>query len=266
MGETIEEKIEKVKDLRPIDDIFFEVLANDKGVCEEILRVILDDDALVVCDVIVQDSERNIYGRSVRLDALCILGTGERTNIEVQRSDNDNHLKRARFNAASITVKDSNPGDRFENVVDVCIVYISQFDLFKRNKTLYHVDKILRETGEMVDDGLSEVFVNTKVNDGSTVAELMECFLQKEVNNSKFPKLSNRMKTLKSTESGVSAVCEVMQKYQKITAIQTTVENSFEFGASKEKTIESLMRKYGLSEQEALESYEKYSPAPVASV
>jgi hypothetical protein len=170
-------------------------------VCEEILRVILDDDALVVCDVIVQDSERNIYGRSVRLDALCILGTGERTNIEVQRSDNDNHLKRARFNAASITVKDSNPGDRFENVVDVCIVYISQFDLFKRNKTLYHVDKVLRETGEMVDDGLSEVFVNTKVNDGSTVAELMECFLQKEVNNPKFPKLSNRMKILKSTES-----------------------------------------------------------------
>jgi predicted transposase/invertase (TIGR01784 family) len=216
--------------------------------------------------VIVQDSERNIYGRSVRLDALGILGTGERINIEIQRSDDDNHLKRARFNAASITVKDSNPGDRFENVVDVCIVYISQFDLFKRNKTLYHVDKILRETGEKVDDGLREVFVNTKINDGSTVAELMECFLQKEVDNSKFPKLSNRMKTLKSTESGVRAVCEIMQKYQKITAIQTTVENYFELGASKEKAIESLMRKYGLSEQEALESYEKYSPAPVASV
>jgi hypothetical protein len=118
----------------------------------------------------------------------------------------------------------------------------------------------------MVDDGLSEVFVNTKVNDGSTVAELMECFLQKEVNNSKFPKLSNRMKILKSTESGVNTMCEVMQKYQKITAIQTTVETSFEFGASKEKTIEILMKNQGLSEQEALESYEKYSPAPVASV
>jgi hypothetical protein len=38
------EKIEKIKEFRLIDDVFF------------------------------QSSERNIYGRSVRLDALCTLG------------------------------------------------------------------------------------------------------------------------------------------------------------------------------------------------
>ena len=96
---TLEEKREKVKDLRPIDDVFFELLASQKAVCQEMLRTILEDDRLVVEDVIPQNSERNIYGRSVRLDALCILGDGSRVNIEVQRSDNDDHLKRARFNA-----------------------------------------------------------------------------------------------------------------------------------------------------------------------
>lgn len=70
---TTEEKIEQVKDLRPIDDVFFEVLAEDKDVCQEILRIIMDDDQLIVSDVIVQSSERNIYGRSVRLDALCYI-------------------------------------------------------------------------------------------------------------------------------------------------------------------------------------------------
>ena len=65
---TTEEKIAKVKDLRPIDDVFFEVLAEDKDVCEEILRTILEDKHLIVEDVIVQGSKRNIYGRSVRLD------------------------------------------------------------------------------------------------------------------------------------------------------------------------------------------------------
>ena len=69
---TLEEKIEQVKNFRPIDDTFFEVLADDIGVCQEMLRIILEDEKLIVKDVIVQSSERNLYGRSVRLDALCI--------------------------------------------------------------------------------------------------------------------------------------------------------------------------------------------------
>lgn len=101
------EKLERVKELRPIDDVFFEVLAQNRSVCQEILRVILEDDKLIVEDVIVQYSNRNIYGRTVRLDALCTLRNGVKCNIEVQRSNNDNHLKRVRFNASSITCLNS---------------------------------------------------------------------------------------------------------------------------------------------------------------
>lgn len=74
---TLKEKEEKVKDLRPIDDVFFEVLANDVNFCQEMLQILLEDKNLVVKDVVVQSSERNLYGRSVRLDALCVLGNGK---------------------------------------------------------------------------------------------------------------------------------------------------------------------------------------------
>lgn len=111
---NLEEKINRIKDLRPIDDVFFEVLARNKGVCEEILQTIIGDPNLQVLETITQSSEKNLYGRSVRLDALCVLGDNSKCNIEVQRSDNDDHLRRARFNASSITTKDSEPGERFE--------------------------------------------------------------------------------------------------------------------------------------------------------
>lgn len=39
MNSTAQEKMEKVRDLRPIDDVFFEVLARNQKVCQEILRV-----------------------------------------------------------------------------------------------------------------------------------------------------------------------------------------------------------------------------------
>ncbi|MBQ7918742.1 MAG: PD-(D/E)XK nuclease family transposase [Lachnospiraceae bacterium] len=213
---TNEEKREKVRDFRPIDDVFFEVLAQNPKVCEEMLRTLLEDESLEVISVITQSDERNIYGRSVRLDALCILGNGSKVNVEVQRSDNDNHLKRARFNASSITVRDSNPGTRFEEVIELYIVYISEFDFLKGDKTIYHVEKVLRETGEVIDDGLHEIFVNTVIDDGTDIAELMACFMKKEVKSPKFPVLSAEVQRLKETEGGVRVVCEVMQRYEKL--------------------------------------------------
>ena len=210
---TLEEKKEQVKNFRPIDDTFFEVLADDIGVCQEMLRIILKDEKLIVKDVIVQSSERNLYGRSVRLDALCILGDERECNVELQRSNNDHHLKRVRFNASSITVRDSQTGEKFEKTIDLIVVYISEFDIFKRGRVIYHVDSVIRETQEKVDDGLERVFVNTVVKDGTTISEYMDCFLQKEVDNVKFPKLTNRVHYLKHEEGGVNAVCEIMRKY-----------------------------------------------------
>ena len=210
---TLEEKIEQVKNFRPIDDTFFEVMADDIGVCQEMLGIILEDEKLIVKDVIVQSSERNLYGRSVRLDALCILGNGKKCNVEVQRSNKDHHLKRVRFNASVITVRDSQTDDKFEETIDLIVVYISEFDIFKRGRVIYHVDSEIRETQEKVDDGLERVFVNTAVKDGTTISEYMDCFLQKEIDNAKFPKLTNRVHYLKHEEGGVNAVCEIMRKY-----------------------------------------------------
>lgn len=113
----------------------------------------MEDESLLVESVIVQKSIKNIYGRSVRLDALCILGDGVRCNIEVQRANPDNHLKRARYNAASITAKETEPGEYFENVPNVIIVYITESDFLGAGRTIYHIDKVIRESGRVIDDG-----------------------------------------------------------------------------------------------------------------
>ena len=248
---TLEEKIEQVKNFRPIDDTFFEVLADDIGVCQEMLRIILEDEKLIVKDVIVQSSKRNLYGRSVRLDALCILGNGKKCNVEVQRSNKDHHLKRVRFNASVITVRDSQTDDKFEETIDLIVVYISEFDIFKRGRVIYHVDSEIRETQEKVDDGLERVFVNTAVKDGTTISEYMDCFLQKEIDNAKFPKLTNRVHYLKHEEGGVQKMCEVMEQYSKKAVKKATkqanitaIKNMLEFKIPKE----SILKKYTESE------------------
>lgn len=245
---TLEQKKQRVQDFRPIDDVFFEVL-DDAPFCQELLRTILKDDKLIVNDVIVQSSKRNLYGRSVRLDALCTLGNGEKCNIEVQRSDSDDHLKRVRFNAASITVKESQVNEKFQDVREVYVVYISEFDIFGKGKTIYHVENVIQETGDMVDDGLHRIFVNTVCNDGSDIADLMSCFTKKQVNNPKFPIFTRRMNKLKNEEGGLDIMCEVMQRYEKIAAENATkkaIQNMIELGLSEDK----ILTKYTKEEYE----------------
>lgn len=238
---TIQEKLERVQDFRPIDDVFFEALAQNKEVCQEILRVIMEDKELIVESVITQCSENNLYGRSVRLDALCTLRNGTKCNIEVQRADNDDHLKRVRFNASSITVKESNPGEHFRDILELYMVYISEFDFLKGGKTIYHVDKVLRETGKVIDDGLHEIYVNTVIDDGSDISDLMACFMKKEVKNSKFPALSAEVSRLKETEGGAQSVCAVMERYERMAVKKDRIERIIimvEKGYSKEDILE----------------------------
>jgi hypothetical protein len=94
----------------------------------------------------------------------------------------------------------------------VTVVFISKFDIFGGNLPLYHVDRVVRETGKIVDNGFEEVYVNTKVKDDSEVSELMEVFVDDTAYNSKFPKTSAGKRRYKETESGVNIMCEIMEK------------------------------------------------------
>ncbi|MFR2235413.1 MAG: hypothetical protein ACLS55_07815 [Lachnospiraceae bacterium] len=63
---------EEARALNPIDDLMFRKMAEDVGFCEEILRVILEDNELKVLETIPQWTGTNLQGRSVILDAKCV--------------------------------------------------------------------------------------------------------------------------------------------------------------------------------------------------
>jgi len=199
--------------LNPIDDLMFCKMAEHKEFCEEILRVILEDEGLTVVEAIPQWQGKNLSGRSVVLDAKCVSGDGRHINIEVQKANDDNHLKRVRYNAAVLTTNISETGSKFEFIPDVCIVFISKFDMFDGGLPLYHIDKVVRETGQVIDDGLTEIFVNTVNYDGSKPARLMKLFTDNDAYSSdEFPITSELKSRLKSSEGGSRTMNEILEK------------------------------------------------------
>ncbi len=261
---TMEEKKAYVQKFNVFDDTFFEMVAKDKEAVEDILRIILHDPELVVAQLITQDSVKNLYGKSVRLDALCVTGDGKTINVEIQKGDNDNHAKRVRYNASCITANVSEPGENYENINDVYVVYISKFDVFRRKRRLYYVERSFHDNGEIVsvDDGEHFIYVNASNDviaeaEDADVAELMEFFKNSQGQNEKFHRLTNRVYDLKNNESEVNAMCKLVEDYaneQKRIMICELVHDcalSAEAGADKlgMAMIEfaELMKQYGYS-------------------
>ena len=213
---TKKEFEEYARGLNPIDDLMFSKMAESKEFCEEILRIILDDDELIVTENIPQCKAENLHGRSIIMDAKCVTGDGRHINIEVQKADNDDHLRRVRYNGSVLTTNITETGTKFEFVPDVCVIFISAFDMFNSGLPLYHVKKVVMETGQVVEDGLTEIYANAVIDNGSKFSKLMKVFTENDTyNTEEFPVTSEIKAGFKFDEGGAVKMDETLQKWMR---------------------------------------------------
>ena len=208
---------ETAANLRIIDDALFRLMGEKLGVCEEILRTLLDMPHLQVVKVSVQSVVQS-FQREITLDALCMTQDGRYCNVEVQKGNSNDDIRRTRFHAAALTAKYTPKGADFKNIPDVTIVYISEYDVLKNNQTVTHVTRCMKndESYVPVKDGEDIIFANTCVNDGSDKSELLQLMLNKEAfYNDKFPQISNAISYFKETEGGQSEMCKIVEDYAK---------------------------------------------------
>ncbi len=64
--------------------------------------------------------------REVVLDVLCRLGNGKIVNMEVQKDNKNDDIRRTRYHLSTITANLTPKGCEFKDIPDVTIVYISE--------------------------------------------------------------------------------------------------------------------------------------------
>lgn len=210
-----EEQRELVSKLNVIDDVLFHKVVEDKEVCEEILQIILNKPDLVVVESQPQRFLRNLEAHSVILDVLCQDSSGDYFNIEVQKKNDDDHQKRVRFNRSNIDTAFVESGIKYEQLPDVYLIFLTKFDIFGEKHTIYHIERVIKETGTVVENGTHEIYVNTAIDDGTELAELMQYFKKSVGVHHKFQKLSKRVQYFKESQKGVTEMCELVEEYAK---------------------------------------------------
>lgn len=216
--ENITEKhvqdMERIKEMRLIDDIFMSKVFEDKACAEVLLRAILKKNDLKVKNVNVQYDIKNLQGRSVRLDILAEDEIGKIYDIEVQRSNTGADAKRARYNSSLLDANITEPGDTYKKLAETYVIFITESDAFKAGKAVYHIDRVIRETKKIFEDEAHIIYVNSQKQNNTTLGRIMHDFYCKDAKDVKNKTLKNRIKFFKEDKEGVTIMANTIDKFR----------------------------------------------------
>lgn len=148
-----EEYLECLRNFRLIDDDFMTKVFEDKGCAELLVQTVMERPDLTVKESIGQYEIKNLQGRSVRLDIYAIDSENRVLNVEVQRDDKGAGCKRARYHSALLDAHISDPGEQFQNLEETCVMFITEHDVLRGGLPIYHIDRNIRELGQVFADG-----------------------------------------------------------------------------------------------------------------
>ena len=171
-----EDDLQRLRGFRLLDDDFMSKVFEDKKCAEFLLRIILNRDDLEVKKSNSQYSIKNLQGRSVRLDILAVDKKNRAYNIEIQRNDKGAGVKRARYNSAVIDANVTEPGEKYEKLNETYVIFITENDVLERGLPIYHIDRVIKETGEVFQDESHIIYVNSQMRNETALGKLMHDF------------------------------------------------------------------------------------------
>ncbi len=204
--------IQKIKEFRLLDDDFMsKVFENDIECTEFLLHIIMDKPDLKVEQVRTQYAIKNLLGRSVRLDIYATDSTQKKYNIEVQRADKGAGAKRARYNSSVIDTNSLLAGAEFEELPETYVIFITENDVMGVNQPIYHVERVVKETGNAFGDGAHIIYVNGAYRDDSPLGLLMHDFACTNPNDMYYKILADKTRYFKEDEKGVAIMCKAVE-------------------------------------------------------
>ena len=206
-----QEDLQRLRGFRLLDDDFMTKVFEDISCAELLLRIILNDEGIRVLEAHSQRGIKNLQGRSVKLDILAVDSHNRVFNVEVQRSDRGAGAKRARYNSALIDANVTEPGDQYEDLNETFVIFITENDVLGENLPIYHVDRIIRETGKMFNDESHIIYVNSQIKDETALGKLMHDFTCTNAKDMYYEVLADRVHYFKEDEEGVAIMCKAME-------------------------------------------------------
>ena len=226
------------------DDLMSRVFDKNIEATELLLRIILERKIKVI-SVNGQEEMKSaaVGGRNITLDVHALDENEEKMDIEVQGNSEGAHIRRARYHSSVLDSRMLKEGQEFKEIKDS----IYKRDKFQEGLPLYHIDRYVRETGKLFEDGSHIIYVNGNYKGDDEIGHLMQDFHQTDPDNMHYKELSQGVRHFKEVEEGRDTMCEAVQEYAKEYASEC-------LKTEKAELVENFMKNMNLTLEQALDA------------
>ncbi len=99
----------------------------------------------------------------------------------------------------------------YDKLPESYVIFITENDVMGANLPVYHVDRIVSETGKPLGDGTHIVYVNGAYRDESPIGKFMYDFLCKNPVDMYYKPLAEQVRYYKEDAKEVEAMCRIVE-------------------------------------------------------
>ena len=246
-----EQLLQRIKGFRLLDDDFMTKCFENNIECTELLlHIVMDKPDLIVKKAQTQYSLKNLQGRSVRLDVYAEDSENKKYNVEVQRTDRGAGARRARYNSSLIDANTILPGADVDELPETYVIFITENDVLRKGKPIYHINRVIEETGESFDDGSHIIYVNGAYRDDTPLGKLMHDFSCSNPADMNYKILAERTRYFKEDKEGLESMCKVVEDMINEEVRESNIEIAMRMLEDGKLSVEEVAKYFGLSEEE----------------
>ena len=159
------------------DNFMFAAVMMDSDNCKHLLEMVLDTDLREVHVIAEKSIVYHPEHHGIRLDVIANDEEGSHYSIEMQVQKRET-VKRSRYYHAQMDTELLLAGRNYEELPDVYVIFICDYDPFGDGKYMYTVTSLLKESMRSYEDGSHSIFLSTAGKNKNEVAPELVKFLE----------------------------------------------------------------------------------------
>ena len=122
------------------------------------------------------------------------------------------------------------------------MIFITENDVMKAGLPIYHIDRVVRETGKLFEDEEHIIYVNSQIKDETKLGRLMHDFSCTDAKDMYNKVLADRVRYFKEDEKGVATMSRAMEEMRNETERAKAIKDAKGMLESGKLTYEEIAK------------------------
>ena len=130
------------------------------------------------------------------------------------------------------------------------VIFVAKNEVLGKGLPSYHIDRMIKETGEKFKDEAHIIYVNSSIQDETKLGKLMQDFWCKRGEEMNYDVLAERVSFFKEKKEGVNQMCEILDEVKEEGKNEGKIELLVDLVKTGVLSISEAAKKIKMSEEE----------------